>query len=371
MGNLKRFIMSLMSLIIVLSSEFLGITKIYAREYKINEILPQIESYAKNQLNIDENNGIAFLSVKNVDFETNDQCQELHDILQNKFEPKVIFDVYTRTSGLTIIPKPSVKLRKDNESLYSQADIDFKNKLIALGVENISVIDQENSFKLSDEYHNKIIYSVSKLYNKYFYLTNKYINHVYNKLFSSLEISDVKDKKDAVGEFVVLSDKIVLSPKLFNGSYNKNIKENLEYTIYHEMGHAIEQNLCKKIFKDLNLNNVSKEGCERLAQIYFFGDNSQVAPLIKESVMKKFNLTGNSNLAKQFIRENISEYANTNDNEFFAEVIACELLKNDEKSKQISNFFDEEIKKIVVGEGEIYQKLKEEAKSFLQKNNVI
>ena len=106
--------------------------------------------------------------------------------------------------------------------------------------------------------------------------------------------------------------------------------------------------------------------------MYFFSENSQVAPMIKENVMKKFNLTGNNNLERQFIRENISEYANTSDSEFFAEVIACGLSKNNNETvKQISDGIDEEIKKIVAGEGEIYQRLKEDVKKYLQNNDII
>lgn len=345
-------------------------TEVYKDYYDLGEVLPKIESYISSQVDINNNaNKIILITIKDIDLESDDKYQRLHDILQSKFPQKNIFDIYIKTTGMIIVPEENINFSGDDQQKYTQQDIDFKNKLLELGVKNISIIDKKSNTKISSEYYKNIIYSVSKIYYKYFYLTDKYINHVNNTLFSNLEIADVNHKDDVVGEFVAHKDKIILSPDLFKSQ--KNTSELIEQTIIHEMGHSIELSLCEKVFKDLNLNNISQKSLERLALLYFCDTNQKFSSIIMDSILEKMNAPKNITGIRDFVKDNLSHYANTNPSEFFAEAVVSGSFRDESKNKPISKIFDEEIKAIVESKSETYKKLKEEAVNFLKNNNII
>ncbi|MBP0979392.1 MAG: hypothetical protein J6C55_01945 [Oscillospiraceae bacterium] len=368
--NIKNLLVGSVCCLTIFSSNFINTSAFTKDYYDLVDVLPRIESYIASQADSSSSNKIILITVRDIKLESDDKYQRLHDILQSKFPQKNIFDVYIKPSGQIIIPENNITPPKDDERLCNQEDINFKNKLSEYGVKNVSVINENNNKKIPSEYHRCIAYSISKIYNKYFYVTDKYINHVNNTLFSNLEMADVQHTDDTVGEFIAHEDKIVLSPALFNNN-NKDIQELIEQTISHEIGHAIELSLCEKVFKDLNLNNISQNGLKRLALLYFCDTTQRFSSLIMDSVLERMNAPKNITGIRDFIKDNLSAYANTNPSEFFAEAIAGGVFRDESKNKNISSVLDEEIKNIIKSEGATYQKLKDEALRFLKDNNII
>ena len=375
--KLKKIAVSFISLIMIFSNIYINIFgEFYLdKSYYFNEVKNQIQAYISSQIN-NKSKKVVVLKAENIDL-SDEEYQKMHDILQNIYAQKIIFDIYVKSNGQIIIPEGKFEVLSDSETQYNQEDLRLKNELSKMGIENISIINKKNNTKISSQYYNYIIYSIAKIYFKYFYLTDKYINYN-NKLFSSFSIEEIKQEndgrmydKEVVGQFLAEEGKLILSPRLFSGDYNKKTKETIEYTISHEMGHCIEFILCKKIFKDLNMSNISKRGLERLAELYFYSD-SQIGEMIKNSVLNKMGCGRKSeNEKRKFISENLSDYANTNQYEFFAEAVAYGSWKDETQNKYISSLVDGEIKDIINGQGETYNKIKETIFQFLKENGVL
>lgn len=373
-----RFVLLFVTILNLFSDISFALSNIYSSNeyYEVNNIIEKLRSHIHNKCRQpnqpDEKSKVMLMVVKDIDLKSDDRYQFLHDTLQNDFLDNEIFDVYIRNSGQIIIPEKTVQYSKDDETKYSDKDIDFKNKLSNLGVKHLSIINEEKNVVIPSQYYNDIVNCMARMYNKYFYLTDKYINHVSNTLCSSLEIDEIKNERKAIGEFIGEGDKIILSPNLFSmfdidkQDYTKKL---IEYAINHEMGHSIELNLCKKIFKDLNLNNISQRGLEQLAELYFCSGETEVSNRIIDSVLTKMNAPIGLEERKNFIKENLSDYANKNPSEFFAEAIAYGAWKDLSCNKYISTLVEEEIKNIVNEKGDIYLKLKEDALNFI-KNNI-
>lgn len=90
-----------------------------------------------------------------------------------------------------------------------------------------------------------------------------------------------------------------------------------------------------------------------------------------DGVLERMNAPKNITGIRDFVKNNLSVYANTNPSEFFAEAVASGNFRDESKNKQISVVLDEEIKNIINSEGQTYQKLKNEALKFLKDNNII
>ena len=337
-----------------------------------NHIFSQIANYVSSQTkNNEDNSKITFVTIKNVNLPSESQYQSIHDNLIKLFPNKEIFDVYITSAQQLIIPNHSFIPPTDDESKYTESDLKFKSNLAKLGLNHISI--KNFQYNLTEQDYNNIYRNIAEFYTKYFYLTDKYINHVYNTLAHSLEIAEVKENSDAVGEFVGREYKIILSPKLFNINNNEDFKnEYLEYVVKHEMGHAVEMSLCKKIFEDLNLKNISKENCIKLSEIYFCNTNAnKLSTLIKQKVLDDLKVPKNEENRQFYSKTYLSNYSNQNPFEWFAEAVAFGCI-NDEnkKNKLISPLVENEIKNIIAGKGEVYEELKHSALQFLQDNSI-
>lgn len=361
---MKRKICCLAMLIAFMPNIFLSS---FAYSYdNPNTVLSELQSMVSTCNESANESRIVLLKIKNINLESYDQYQWIHDNLQKNNPKKEICDIYTNSFGKIIIPEKNIETINDDTINYNQQDIDFKEKLGKLGITNISLIDKTKNIKIPSMYYDIIVSSIVKFYNKYFYLTDKCVNCVNGMLFSGFEINEIKKDKNAVGEFLALKDKVVLDSKLFYESNADGFDERkklIEYTIYHEMGHSIELKMCKEIFKDLNLNNISKRDLEKLSVVYFSG-KTEVAEIIMNSVLNKMNIPDDAIGKKNFIRDNLSEYANTNASEFLAEAITYGFLAGD-TGKAISKLVDEEIADIFKHQGDVYIKLKMSVLKFL------
>lgn len=355
--------------IIILLNVFV-INKSFALEYdNANHIFSQIANDISTKSNNKDNSNITFITIKNVNLALESQYQTIHDNLVKMFPNKEIFDVYITTSNNVIIPKNFFISPTDDESKYNDSDSKFKNNMNKLGFNHISI--KNSQCNLTEQDYNNIAQSIADFYTKYFYLTDQHINHVYNKLAHCLEIGEVKENSDAVGEFVGREYKIILSPKLFNTNNNEDFKKKyIEYVVKHEMGHAVEMSLCKKIFEDLNLNNISKENCIKLSEIYCCDTNAnKLSELIKQKVLDDLKVPKNEESRQSYSKTYLSDYSNQNPFEWFAEAVALGCI-NDEnkKNKLISPLVENEIKNIIAGKGEVYEELKRSALKFLQES---
>lgn len=360
---MKRKIYCLTILITFIVNIFLPSFAYNTNQYKIfNELSSMISTNDEPS----DNSRITLLRVKNINLESLDQYQWIHDNLQTKYPEKKIFDIYTNISEKVIVPDIKPEKLNDDTTKYNQQDYDFINKLSLLGITNVSIIDKTKNTTIPSIYYDHIISTILKFYQKYFYLTNKCINCSTGLLFSGFEISEIKSDKNAVGEFKPLEDKMVLDPKLFYETTDINIlnerKKLIEYTINHEMGHAIELKICKEIFKNLNSPIISKKDMEKLSIMYFSG-NTEVSKIIEEDVLNKIHAPFDIVGRQKFIEDNLSKYANTNPSEFLAEAIA--YANSDKKDSDIPKLVEECIVNIFKQEGEVTEKIKASVLRFL------
>ncbi len=375
----RKFFVGFLASILMLQNVFTSpvLADYYAT---VNELFPKIEKYISSQINSDKKSNILLITVRKVKLSSNEEYQTLHNLLQNKFPNKCIVDVYVDQFENIIIPQPTYSnFPKDDENNYNQNDFAFKSMLNAVNVNHISLIDEEKKHKIPENYYYLIASCIYNVYTKVMDLTNKYINHVNNPLINSIEIERVTD---GVGEFLALGDftKMVLSPDLFNESNSmysdsqQRTLDNIEHTVNHELSHAIEYSLVKKIFqdvvKDQNIK-IAPNSINTLTEVYFSGGNSTIGECMRNMVLSDMNVPNHETAQKEFIKQNLSGYANTNSSEFFAEILAYGFFMNESNNKYISKLAQQELINIINGQGDIYNYTKNSILKFLKENNII
>lgn len=412
--NLKKTFVLLMTFVLI-SSSFFTYPVFANNSDTISHVLSSLEKYVASQAQAQQNTNskILLITVRNINLE-NDQCQTIHDTLQNKFPNQNIVDIYINDFGTITIPEQKIPVLQDNQNQYDQQDMDFISNLNTVNIKNISIINQQENFKVPQSAHYNIISSTYNIYKLLMELTDKYINHVTNPLVTSFEVRKVDTNLHAVGEFVSFpNSKIVLSPQLFKNPFEKStnlnsqnsnqhlyiktnsigipyatnnltiqqqIDKNITYTVWHEFSHSVEFALTKKVFddirKDLRLK-ISPKNMETLASVYFSGGHSVIGSSIQKNLLSKMNVPNNISDQKKFIEENITSYANTNPSEFFAELFAFGRFKfenqseNQSKTKELFDFAKQEVKNMISGQGDTYETTKNSILNFLRENRII